>query len=117
MEKQKKANWVYEIFNPFTVLIFLLVVIFYGAMVYFDRNPPEVSEWNEVTVISRNELIVPCGFGSETEVTLIFSDGTTWKGYPSSAKSNECHLLYAQEGDVVSYRYNSHYFTGKEWRE
>ena len=37
MEKQKKANWVYEIFNPFTVLIFLLVVIFYGAMVYFDR--------------------------------------------------------------------------------
>ena len=78
--------------------------------------PPKVSEWKEATVVSRNELIVPCGFGSETVVSLVFSDGTTWKGYPSSAKTNERHLLYAQKGDVVSYRYNSHYFTGKQWR-
>ena len=116
MKKQNKANWVYEIFAPLTVLATLVGLWFIGLLVYAAHVPPEVSEWKEVTVVSRTELTVPCGFASETEVTLLFSDGTTWKGYPSSAKPNECHLLYAQEGDVECYRYHSHYFSGKQWR-
>ncbi len=111
MKKQKSNNWVYILCNPFIWLACIIVISMIIAL-----TPPEVSEWKEVTVISRNELTVPCGFGSETEVSLVFSDGTTWKGYPSSAKTNEQHLLHAQKGDVECYRYNSHYFTGKQWK-
>ncbi len=111
MEKQKSNNWEYILCNPFTWLACIIVISMIIAII-----PPKVSEWKEVTVVSRNELIVPCGFGSETGVSLVFSDGTIWKGSPSTAKSEQQHLLHAQKGDVVCYRYNSHYFTGKQWR-
>ena len=77
-----------------------------------------VSQWYEVVVTSRVELIVPYdAFSSETEVNLKFSDGSHWRGYPSSSKPNESFLLTAQVGDTVSYRYNSHYLTKKQWRK
>ena len=113
MEKQKSNSWVYILCDAFPLLALGCIIVISMVIALI---PPKVSQWKEATVVSRNELIVPCGFGSETEVSLVFSDGTTWKGYPSSAKTNEQHLLYAQKGDVVSYRYNSHYFTGKQWR-
>ena len=109
MEKQKSNNWFYVLI---TVIGFFLVIFITVAL-----KPPKVSEWKEVTVVSRSELIVPCGFGSEAEVTLVFSDGSTWRGYPSSASTNERYLLYTQEGDVACYRYNSYYITGKQWVE
>ena len=110
MEKQKHNGWIYILCNPFTLMAYIM-----GISIIIALAPPRLSEWREVRVVSRNELTVPCGFGSETEVTLVFSDGTTWKGYPSSAKSSECHLLYAKKGDVECYRYNSHYSGGKQW--
>ena len=114
MEKKKSNSWVYILCDAFPLLALACIIVISMVIVLI---PPKVSEWKEVTVISRNELTVPCGFGSETEVTLVFSDGTTWKGYPSSAKTSEQHLLYAQKGDVECYRYNSHYLTGKQWAE
>lgn len=109
MEKRKSNNWFYVLI---TGIGFFLVIFITVAL-----KPPKVSEWKEVTVVSRSELIVPCGLGSETEVTLVFSDGSTWRGYPSSASTNERYLLYTQEGDVACYRYNSYYITGKQWVE
>ena len=77
-----------------------------------------VSQWREVTITSRVELVVPYNaFSSETEVNLEFSDGSCWRGYSSSSKPNERFLLKAQVGDTVSYRYNSHYLTKKQWRK
>ncbi len=111
MKKQRNNNWVYILCNPLTLLAYIIVISMIIAL-----TPPKVSKWKEVTVVSRNELTVPCGFGSQTEVMLVFSDGTAWKGRPSSAKSDERQLLYAQKGDAECYRYNSHYFTGKQWR-
>lgn len=116
MEKQKNNNWFYVLIT----VIGLFLVIFITVALKPPKvalKPPKVSEWKEVTVVSRSELIVPCGFGSETEVTLVFSDGSTWRGYPSSASTNERYLLYTQEGDVACYRYNSYYITGKQWVE
>ena len=113
MEKKKSNSWGYILCDAFPLLAFACIIVISMVIALI---PPKVSEWKEATVVSRNELIVPCGFGSETEVSLVFSDGTIWKGYPSSAKTSERHLLYAQKGDVVCYRYNSHYFTGKQWR-
>ncbi|MBR5598484.1 MAG: hypothetical protein IKW39_00425 [Alphaproteobacteria bacterium] len=111
MEKQKNSSWLDVLYNPITLLAYIIVISLIIAL-----TPPKVSEWTEVTVVSRIELTVPCGLGYETEVTLIFSDGSTWKGYPSSVKTSEQHLLYSQKGDVECYRYNSHYFTKKQWR-
>ena len=102
MEKQRNNRWVYILCTPIILLACVM-----GIFTTIALTPPKVSEWKNVTVVSRNELIVPCGLGSETEVTLVFSDGTVWKGYPSSAKANERHLLYAQRDDTESYRYNS----------
>ena len=113
MEKQKNNSWVYILCDAFPLLAFACIIVISMVIALI---PPKVSEWKEATVVSRNELIVPCGFGSETGVSLVFSDGTTWKGYPSSANTSERHLLYAQKGDVECYRYNSHYFGGKQWR-
>ena len=111
MKEPRISNWIFIFCNPITI-----AVVWFGVMVFIAITPPKVSEWKEVTVVSRNELTVSCGFCSETEVSLVFSDGTTWKGYPSSAKTNEQHLLYAQKGDVEFYRFNSHYLSGKQWR-
>lgn len=118
MEKQRNNRWVYILCTPIILLACVMGIFTTIALTSpnIALTPPKVSEWKNVTVVSRNELIVPCGLGSETEVTLVFSDGTVWKGYPSSAKANERHLLYAQKGDTESYRYNSHYLRGKEWR-
>ena len=109
MEKQKSNNWFY--------VLITVIGFFFLILIKITHKPPKVSEWKEVTVVSRSELIVPCGFGSETEVTLVFSDGSTWRGYPSSASTNERYLLYMQEGNVACYRYNSYYITGKQWVE
>ena len=111
MEKQKNNNWVYILYNPITLLACII-----GISIIVACTPPKVSEWKEVTVVSRVEIIVPYKFGSQTEVTLVFSDGSTWQGRPSTAAGEERHLLYSQEGDVEYYRFNSHYFSGKQWR-
>ena len=77
---------------------------------------PQVSDWRHVAVSSRTTILIPySAFATETEVSLRFSDGSSWRGAPSYAKSNEEFLLYSQVGDSVWYRYNSSYFTGKEW--
>ena len=110
MEKQKDRSWI-----PMFI-IGMILFVWFGGMTFIALKPPKVSEWKKVIVVSRSEIIVPCGFGSETEVSLVFSDGTTWKGYPSTAKSEQQHLLHAQKGDVECYRYNSHYFGGKQWK-
>lgn len=84
------------------------------ALIYACKT--EVSDWHKVIVVSRVEVITPySAFASETEVTLRFSDKTCWSGTPSRAKASESFLLKSQPGDTVYYRYNSLYFTGKEW--
>ena len=81
-------------------------------------DEPQVSEWHHVAVSSRTTIAVPySAFATETEVSLRFSDGTSWKGVPSCVKSGEAFLLYSQVGDSLWYRYNSHYFTGRQWAE
>ena len=112
MEKQRKNYLFCKLLNPI-----ILFIGWIGVLIVIAFIPPKVSEWKEVIVMSRSELIVPSGLGSETEITLTFSDKSTWKGYPSSATESERHLLYAKKGDIVCYRYNSHYFSGKQWRQ
>lgn len=94
--------------------VFILLIVLCSTILLSCK--PKVSDWQKVQVISRTELIVPyTKFASETEVTLRFSNGTTWSGCPSRTNSEERFLLTSQEGDIVYYRYNSHYFTGKQW--
>lgn len=76
----------------------------------------EKDDWKEVSVISRTEQLVSCEEESETEVSLKFSDGTDWKGCPSTIAFDEIFLLSAQVGDVVYYRYNANYLHGIEWQ-
>ncbi len=79
-------------------------------------GPPKVSDWYKVTVVSRTELMVPYNaFTSETKVILKFSDGTSWEGYDSTTGGCETFLLSLQQGETAYYRYNSHYFSGKQW--
>ena len=110
MKNSKAHNWVCKLFNPVAIFAYIVTTSLIIALL-----PPKVSEWKEVIVIKRTELSVACRIASETEVTLVFSDGSTWSGYPSSLGPNETHLLHAQIGDVLHYRYNSHYFSGKQW--
>ena len=110
MKKQKDRSWI-----PMFI-IGMILFVWFGGMTFIALKPPKVSEWKKVIVVSRSEIIVPYKLSSETEVSLVFSDGTTWKGSPSTAKSEQQHLLHAQKGDVECYRYNSHYFGGKQWK-
>ena len=113
MEKKKSNSWVYILCDAFPLLALGCIIVISMVIALI---PPKVSEWKKVIVVSRSEIIVPYKRSSETEVSLVFSDGTTWKGSPSTAKSEQQHLLHAQKGDVECYRYNSHYFGGKQWK-
>lgn len=79
-------------------------------------HEPKVSEWHHVAVTARSTINVPySAFATETEVYLRFSDNTSWQKRESHVRSNESFLMHAQVGDSVWYRYNSEFFTGREW--
>ena len=81
-------------------------------------DEPQVSEWHHVAVNSRSAITIPySAFASETEVSLGFSDGTSWKGAPSYVRPGERFLLHSQIGDSVWWRYNSLCFAGRQWSE
>ena len=79
-------------------------------------DEPKISEWHHVAVRSRSTTNIPYNaWTTETEVHLRFSDGTSWEGTESRVRPSEEFLMHAHVGDSIWYRYNSTYFTGKQW--
>ena len=72
--------------------------------------------WIKVTVVARQDISIPCGLSSETEVHLVFSDGTTWSGSPSRTGGNPYPLLFVQKGQEVWYKDYYGPFTDRVWK-
>lgn len=90
-------------------MLFLFCACFYSCK-------PNVSEWHKVTIVSRT-VSDSLNLGtSNSQIVLVFSDGTSWASHPSHTNFGEKFLLKAQKGETVYYRYNSHYLSGKQWK-
>ena len=73
----------------------------------------DAESWRTVMVVSRVEIVIPCGLVSETEVELHFSDGTSWSCSSSRSAGSKYKLLYVQKGQQVQYKLNHSIFADR----
>ena len=100
-----------------TICVILPWPLFFCLIIFVANITEETSDWHTVTVIERTAIQISVPFnGTETEVRLKFSDGSEWTGSFSRSRSHEHFLLHKQKNSQVTYRYNSSYFSGREWR-